>query len=76
MILVLVDFQDLKIGEGAKDHIRNLFFSEETIATGSVNEYYKEVSNGKISLVGDVIGPFTLSQKKEFYANNKFGKGK
>lgn len=74
MILVLVDFKDLKMGAGAKERFQNLFFSERKIPTGSVNEYYKEVSHGKISLVGDVIGPFTLSREKAFYANGKFGK--
>ena len=62
------------MGAQAKERFKNLFFSEGKIPTGSVNEYYKEVSHGKISLVGDVIGPFTLSREKAFYANGKFGK--
>ena len=74
VILVLVDFQDVKMGAGAKERFQNLFFSTGKIATGSVNEYYQEVSRGKISLAGEALGPFTLSHNKAYYANGKYGR--
>ena len=72
---MLVDFQDVKMGAGAKERFQNLFFSTGKIPTGSVNEYYKEVSRGKISLAGEVLGPFTLSRNKAYYANGNSGRG-
>ena len=74
VVLVLVDFQDLKMGAGAKQRFQDLFFSTGKIPTGSVNEYYQEVSKGKISLAGEVIGPFTLSHEMKYYANGKYGR--
>jgi immune inhibitor A len=55
---------------GAKQRFEDLWFSTGKIPTGSVTEYYQEVSNGKISLTGEVVGPFTLSQNQAYYANN------
>jgi immune inhibitor A len=55
---------------GAKQRFEDLWFSTGKIPTGSVTEYYQEVSNGRISLTGEVVGPFTLSQNQAYYANN------
>ncbi|ORY55878.1 M6 family metalloprotease domain-containing protein, partial [Pseudomassariella vexata] len=61
------------MGAGAKQRFENLFFSTGKIPTGSVNEYYKEASGGKISLAGEVIGPYTLSHDMAYYANGQSG---
>ena len=75
VVLVLVDFQDVRMDAGKKERFEDLFFSTgRKIPTGSVNEYYQEASNGKISLAGEVIGRFTLSNDKAFYAHGTFGK--
>ncbi|KAH8894739.1 M6 metalloprotease [Thozetella sp. PMI_491] len=74
-VLVLVDFQDVKMPAGTKERFEKLFFSTGQLATGSVKEYYEEVSGGKISLAGDVLGPFTLSHDKAYYANGNYGRG-
>lgn len=55
---------------GAKERMQDLFFSNGKLATGSVTEYYSEVSNKKVSFSGEVVGPFTLSKKMAQYANN------
>ncbi|KAF2471430.1 M6 metalloprotease [Lindgomyces ingoldianus] len=73
--IVLVDFQDRKMNPGAKERFEDLFFSTSKVPTGSVSEYYQEVSRGKISLAGEVVGPFTLSQNLAYYANNAYGRG-
>ena len=54
-------------------NMRRLFFSKGAITTGSVTEYFSDVSGGKISLIGDVLGPYTLPQKMEYYANGDWG---
>jgi len=50
-----------------------LFFSTGVVPTGSVNEYYKEVSNGLVDIQGEVAGPFLLPKTIAAYANNASG---
>jgi immune inhibitor A len=57
---------------GKVEHFKRLFSSTQA---GSVNEYYKEASGGKVSLVGDVVGPFTLPKKLTDYAHGSSGFG-
>ncbi|KAK0712043.1 immune inhibitor A peptidase M6-domain-containing protein [Lasiosphaeris hirsuta] len=71
-IVVLVDFPDKKMGSDRVDSFNHRFFGPK----GNVHEYYHEVSNGKVSFTGDVIGPFTLPKKLTQYANKKSGMGK
>lgn len=73
--MVLVQFTDKKFDAGAKAHFQDLFFSTGKIATGSVTEYYKEVSNGLISLTGEVLGPYQLRNPSTYYANGNHGYG-
>lgn len=63
------------MGPAAKERFQDLFFSTGKIATGSVNEYYREVSGGKISLDGEVLGPYTISHEMAYYANGNHGMG-
>lgn len=72
MIVVLVDFED-KPFEKDKKHFEDLFFSKGVLQHGSVSEYYKEVSNNKVHITGDVIGPFRLPKKLKEYANQEHG---
>ena len=39
-------------------------------ALGSVNDYFKDQSNGTFNLQFDVVGPFTAEEDMEFYGNN------
>ena len=55
---------------GTKERMEDLFFSTGKLSTGSVTEYYKEVSNGKVAFTGEVFGPYTMSQTMSYYANN------
>jgi immune inhibitor A len=75
VLVVLVQFPNQPIARPAA-HFKDLFFSTgRTIPTGSVNEYYHEVSRALVSLSGDVIGPYTLSQPASYYANAASGRG-
>ncbi|BAV07758.1 immune inhibitor A [Filimonas lacunae] len=72
VVVVLVEFSDKKLSYD-KQHYEDLFFSTGVVPTGSVNEYYQEVSGGIISIEGAVEGPYTLPQPLRAYANNASG---
>ncbi|HEX6664976.1 MAG TPA: M6 family metalloprotease domain-containing protein [Solirubrobacterales bacterium] len=74
VIVILVDFSDKKIS-ASKAHFEELFFSQGKMATGSVRDYYKEVSNGLIDIQGEVVGPYRLPKKLSEYANGASGMG-
>jgi immune inhibitor A len=75
MAVVLVEFPGTPVAANAKQRITDLFFSRNTIATGSVAEYYAEASSNIISLSGQVVGPYTLTQAITHYANGTSGRG-
>ncbi|QDA61178.1 M6 family metalloprotease domain-containing protein [Hymenobacter jejuensis] len=74
VIVVLVNFTDKAIGQPAK-HFSDLFFSLGVIGTGSVREYYREVSHNIIDIQGEVVGPVTLSHPMSYYAHGASGTG-
>ena len=59
--------------ETAVQDFSDLFFSHKKIPTGSVTEYFSDVSGGKISITGDVVGPLELPHTEEHYANGGHG---
>jgi immune inhibitor A len=63
------------MANNAAQHFKDLFFSTSKIPTGSVTEYYTDVSGGKIALGGEVVGPFRMPQKLSDYAHGKSGFG-
>lgn len=71
--VVLVDFPDQRMSRSAAQRFKKLFFSYGTIPTGSVTEYFSEVSNKNISLNGEVVGPFGMPQTLREYANRNNG---
>ena len=75
MIVVLVDFTD-KAFEVDTSRFEDLFFSTGKIPTGSVTEYYKDVTGGLVTISGQVVGPFTMPQTLAWYANGNYGIGK
>ena len=74
VVVVLVDFDDRPM-VATRQHFEQLFFSTSVIPTGSVREYFKEVSNAKIDLTGAVVGPYRLPQKLATYAHGASGTG-
>jgi immune inhibitor A len=75
VVVVLAEFSDRPLGQPA-GHYEELFFSTSAIATGSVAEYYREVSGGLIDIVGEVVGPYTMPKPLSWYANDNYGIGK
>ncbi|KAJ5896936.1 uncharacterized protein N7473_006335 [Penicillium subrubescens] len=71
--VILVDFPDKKMGANAAQYFNDLFFSTGKVDTGSVTEYYNEVSGGKISFSGEVVGPLRMPRKQSAYAHGNSG---
>jgi immune inhibitor A len=75
VIVLLVDFDDRAMTQ-TTEHFDDLFFSTGVLPSGSVREYYREVSGGLVDLVGKVVGPLRLPQALDWYANGNFGIGR
>jgi immune inhibitor A len=75
VIVVLVDFTDRRFEQSAS-RFEDLFFSTGQVPTGSVTEYYQDVTRGLVSVTGQVVGPFTMPQTLAWYANGNYGIGK
>lgn len=68
---MVIEFQDVKCPPETIERTKDLWFSTNKIPTGSVTEYYSEVSNNAVSLTGEVIGPLVLKEKMAHYANER-----
>ncbi|MEP7322878.1 MAG: M6 family metalloprotease domain-containing protein [Saprospiraceae bacterium] len=72
--VILVDFSDKRMNT-PKSHFEDLFFSTGKISTGSVKEYFKEVTNNKIDIQGQVVGPYRMPKTLNQYAHGEAGTG-
>ncbi|MEW5926890.1 MAG: M6 family metalloprotease domain-containing protein [Gemmatimonadota bacterium] len=72
--VVLVDFTDRPMGAAhGRKHFEDLFFSRGVLPGGSVREYFAEVSNGLVDIVGQVVGPYRMPRTLAEYANGRSG---
>ncbi|MEO6917117.1 MAG: M6 family metalloprotease domain-containing protein, partial [Chitinophagaceae bacterium] len=74
VIVILADFSD-KPMTTPKEHFEDLFFSVGKVATGSVREYYREVTHGKIDIQGEVVGAYRMPKTIAQYAHGDSGTG-
>lgn len=74
VVVVLVEFSDKSMTQ-TKQHFENLFFSTGILTNGSVKEYFADVTNDTVNIIGDVVGPYTLPQTIVEYANGESGTG-
>ena len=72
ILVILMSFADLQFVKTYSDFDR--LFNEpeynEDGAKGSVHDYYKIVSYGKLNLQADIIGPFKASHNLAYYGGN------
>ncbi|KAG0621077.1 hypothetical protein M758_4G267200 [Ceratodon purpureus] len=74
VIVVLVDFSDKQFTASTQTaaHYHDLWFG---VGNNSVNEFYKEASNNKVEISGEVVGPYRLPHPITYYANGYYGIG-
>ena len=72
VLVVLMQFMDVKFSKSKTD-FDNLFNKENYTtdgAKGSVYDYYKYASYGKVDLHCDVLGPFDAQHEMAYYGGN------
>lgn len=72
IIVLLVDFED-RPGVRPPDQFRDLLLSDGIYPTGSLVDYYREVTCGAVRIKGAVYGWFRLPHLYSFYTNGKSG---
>lgn len=74
VVVLLVDFPD-KPGHRPATEFEEMLFSKATFQTGSLRDFYTEVSLGQVDVTGTVHGWLRMPQKYSYYVNNKSGTG-
>lgn len=72
--VLLIDFDDMP-SIYPPSHYQELLFSKSTLLTGSMYDYYKEVSMGKVEVTGTVSNWLRMPQRYSFYTNDESGVG-
>ena len=72
VMVLLVDFPD-RAGAMPKDYYEDLLFSRGAYPTGSLADYYDEVSRGLVALEGEVHGWLRMPQNYSYYTNGNSG---
>lgn len=79
-LVILAQFQDQSFLESNNRDFYDAYCNEdgfqEGYATGSVRDYFRDQSNGKLLIDFDVVGPITLSGNVEDYGGNVNGSDK
>ncbi len=73
-IVILVDFSD-NIGTTPVVHYDSLLSSCGCFPTGSMRDYYLEISYGSVEFITTVVGWFRMPQAYTYYTNNNYGFG-
>ncbi len=76
-LVILVDFNggDQYSHKYLKDQFNDMLFSDGNFPTGSMNDYFKEVSYGKYSVQGHVVDWITAPNSYDYYCNGDKGMG-
>jgi len=74
VIVLLVDFAD-NPGKRPARQFEDMLFSQQAYATGSMREYYREVSGGQVDVTGTVHGWIRMPQPYTYYVNGRSGLG-
>ena len=70
--VLLVDFPD-RPGTLDRVHYEDLLFSKAKYPTGSMRDFYLEVSHGMVDVTGTVDGWLRMPQPYSYYTNNESG---
>lgn len=72
--VLLVDFSDRQ-GVLPAQHYADMLFSKAVFPTGSMHDFYQEVSLGNVDVSGTVDGWFRMPKPYSYYTNNESGMG-
>ena len=72
VMVLLAEFPDRR-GAKPPQHYKDMLFSVGTYPTGSMHDYYREVSGGKVGVVGDVQGWLMMPHPYGHYTNGESG---
>ena len=79
-LVLLVDFSD-KVATTAQSHYASMLFSDGSYATGSLRDYYQEISYQQLDVLGDVSGQGTTPgwyrapHNRAYYGDGQYGMG-
>lgn len=73
-IVILVDFSD-NIGTTPVAHYDSLLSSCGCYPTGSMRDYFLEVSYGSVEFITTIVGWFRMPEVYTYYTNNNYGFG-
>jgi immune inhibitor A len=74
VIVLLVDFPD-KPGHRPASEYEDMLFSKRTFQTGSLRDFYREVSLGQVDVTGTVHGWLRMPKKYAYYVDDQSGTG-
>jgi immune inhibitor A len=77
VLVLMVDFEDnpFQDADALRASLRDMLFSEGAFPTGSLCDYYLEVSGGKVWFSGIVAGPYRAPQPYTRYTDGRSGTG-
>jgi immune inhibitor A len=70
--VLLIDFPDRPGLQPAK-YYQRMLFSDKVLPTGSMADYYKEVSGGNLTVAGSVHGWIRMPRDYTYYTNKQSG---
>lgn len=73
-LVLLVDFPDNESSE-KPEHFKKMLFSKGAGGTGSLRDYYQEVSYGNLDVNGDVYGWYRAPHPYSYYTDGEYGFG-
>jgi len=76
-LVIMADFSDGKHTSHvySKAQFENMLFSDGSYPTGSMNDYFQEVSYGYFSVVGDVVDWTLVTNSYDYYCRGNAGMG-
>jgi immune inhibitor A len=81
VLVLLVDFSDTGASQ-TQTHYNDMLFSSRTYATGSLHDFYQEISYDKLTVTGLVSGTggstagwYRAPKPKSYYTNGNYGFG-
>ena len=74
VIVLLVDFAD-NVAQRPASQYEDMLFSKKTFQTGSLRDFYAEVTLGKVDVIGSVHGWLRMPRKYSYYVGGQSGTG-